>query len=126
MKTDSSTHIYPAFRLLLIEDNIADIKLMLEAIKWSGLKNHAEVEYAINAEQAYEMMAAAHAEGNPYKMFTLDLNMPRIDGKEVLTNLKKDNRYAHIPVFIISNSDAMTDITDCEKLGADGYIQKPT
>ena len=116
----------PPFKLLMVEDNMADIKLMLEAIRITGLKSIAEADYALNAEGGYALLHRAHLAHRPYDMIIIDLNMPRIDGKEMLASLKNDSRYDGIPIFIMSNSDTMRDMSDCYNLGADAYIQKPT
>lgn len=55
----------------------------------------------------------------------LDLNMPGIDGRMVLEELKSDARLRRIPVIILSNSDAERDIEDCYRMGANTYICKP-
>jgi CheY-like chemotaxis protein len=114
------------FKLLMVEDNMADIKLMLEAIRITGLKTVAEVDYAQNAEDGYKFLHRGYLAQRPYDIITIDLNMPRISGKEMLATLKNDPRYASIPVFIISNSDSVRDMSDCYNLGANGYIQKPS
>ena len=55
----------------------------------------------------------------------LDLNMPRIDGRRVLEELKKDDRLKRIPVIVMTNSNADRDIDECYRLGANTYINKP-
>ena len=55
----------------------------------------------------------------------LDLNMPGIDGRRVLAELKTDAKLRRIPVIIMTNSDAERDIDDCYQLGANSYIRKP-
>ena len=116
----------PPYKLLMVEDNMADIKLMLEAIRITGLKSVAQVDYALSAEEGYSLLHRAYLAGRLYDIITIDLNMPRIDGKEMLATIKNDHRYASIPVFIISNSDSVRDMAACYNLGANGYIQKPS
>lgn len=113
------------FKILMVEDNLADIKLMQEAIRITGLKAVAEAEYATHAEEGYALLHRAHLAHWLYDLMIIDLHMPRIDGKEMLASLKDDARYSSIPIFIMSNSDAIRDMSECYNLGADGYIQKP-
>lgn len=115
----------PPFRLLMVEDNMADIKLMQEAIRITGLKIIATADYALNAEDGYALLNRSYLAQKPYDMIIMDLNMPRIGGKEMLATIKSDPRYDKIPAFIMSNSSIMRDMSDCYNLGADGYLQKP-
>jgi DNA-binding response OmpR family regulator len=64
--------------------------------------------------------------GEPFHMILLDLNMPKVNGKELLARIKGDERFERIPVFIMTNSDYKNDMIDCYNLKADAYIQKPT
>jgi len=110
----------------MVEDNPADIRLMVEAIKRAGLESDCTTHFASNGEEAMSLLDASHMAGHIYDMVLLDLNMPRINGKEILSRIKASERYKLIPVFIMSNSNYVKDIIDCEKLGADAFFQKPT
>ena len=59
------------------------------------------------------------------KLVLLDLNMPKVTGKEVLEKIKSDPELEHLPVIVITNSDYKKDMIECYRLGADGYMQKP-
>ena len=58
-------------------------------------------------------------------LIILDLNLPLVSGKEVLQRLKKDSKFASIPVLIFSSSVSAADIDECTRLGAVAYMQKP-
>ena len=112
--------------LLMIEDNPADVRLMIEAIREAGLNEMITTRYAYDGEEALELLNSAHKVGDPFHMIMLDLNMPKVNGKELLAKIKSHEHLANIPVFIMTNSDYKNDMIDCYNLRADAYIQKPT
>jgi len=112
--------------LLMIEDNPADVRLMIEAIREAGLTDMVTTHYAYDGDEAMTLMDSAHNINDPFHMIMLDLNMPKVNGKELLSRIKSDERFEHIPVFIMTNSDYKNDMIDCYNLRADAYIQKPT
>jgi CheY-like chemotaxis protein len=111
--------------LLIIDDNHADIRLMLEAIRIAGTRERISIEYTYDAFNAFSMLEQAHQLGNDFHIILLDLNMPKISGKDFLRVIKKDERYKNITVFILTNSDYSSDIEECMELGADAFLQKP-
>jgi CheY-like chemotaxis protein len=119
------THLYPSCNLLMIEDNPADVRLMIEAIREAGLNELVTTRYAYDGTEALALMDSAYNLGEPFHMVMLDLNMPKINGKELLGRIKGDSRFESLPVFIMTNSDYKNDMIDCYKLRADAYIQKP-
>ena len=112
--------------LLMIEDNPADVRLMIEAIREAGLSDMVTARYAYDGNEAFDIMESAYNLDEPFHMIMLDLNMPKVNGKELLGKIKGDERFARIPVFIMTNSDYKNDMIDCYNLRADAYIQKPT
>jgi chemotaxis family two-component system response regulator Rcp1 len=112
--------------LLMIEDNPADVRLMIEAIREAGLYDLVTTRYAYDGEEALSILESGENIGEPFHMIMLDLNMPKVNGKELLSKIKKDTRFTFIPVFIMTNSDYKNDMIDCYNLKADAYIQKPT
>ena len=112
--------------LLMIEDNPADVRLMIEAIREAELSEMVTTRYAYDGNEALDILASAYNIGEPFHMILLDLNMPKVNGKELLAKIKNDERFEHIPVFIMTNSDYKNDMIDCYNLRADAYIQKPT
>ena len=112
--------------LLMIEDNPADVRLMIEAIQEARLSEMVVSRYAYDGDEALAILNSADKLGETFHMILLDLNMPKISGKELLATIKADERFATIPVFIMTNSDYKNDMIDCYRLNADAYIQKPT
>ena len=96
--------------VLLVEDNPGDVRLILEAMKEAGFRNNTTV-----AGDGLEALAVLRREGKYSKMgnidiVILDLNLPKIDGRQVLTEIKKDPKLKHIPVVVLSSSSAEEDI----------------
>ncbi|MBS1685172.1 MAG: response regulator [Bacteroidetes bacterium] len=118
--------VYPTCNLLMIEDNPADVRLMIEAIREAGLDEMTTTRYAYDGDEAFSLLESGYSMSEPFSMILLDLNMPKVNGKELLARIKGDTRFATIPVFIMTNSDYKYDMIDCYNLRADAYIQKPT
>ena len=119
------TELNQLCNLLMIEDNPADVRLMIEAIQEANLSEMVVSRYAYDGDEALAILNSADKLGETFHMILLDLNMPKISGKELLAKLKSDERFASIPVFIMTNSDYKNDMIDCYRLNADAYIQKP-
>lgn len=110
----------------MIEDNPADVRLMIEAIREAELSEMVTTRYAYDGNEAMAILHSADNLGESFHMILLDLNMPKVNGKELLARIKADERFNGIPVFIMTNSDYKNDMIDCYNLRADAYIQKPT
>ena len=111
--------------ILLVEDNPGDVRLTLEALKEGKVLNHMSV-----AVDGVEAMAFLRREGKfadaPHPdLVMLDLNLPKKDGREVLDDIKRDARLKHIPVVILTTSQAEQDIVKSYELHANCYIAKP-
>lgn len=114
-----------AVRLLLVEDNHADAGLMAEAF--------AEVAPAVRLECVADgetALVRLRREGEfagvalP-ALLLLDLNLPRVHGKEVLAAIRADPALRHLPVLMLTTSPAEHDVLDCYRLGASAYLTKP-
>ncbi|MCS6934322.1 MAG: response regulator [Chitinophagales bacterium] len=113
------------YRLFVIEDNPAEVRLMQEAIKEASLNELVTLEYAYDGEEACEVLDTAKIIGKNFDLVLLDLNMPRVTGKEVLEKIKTDPDLETTPVIVVTNSDYKKDMIECYRLRADGYLQKP-
>ena len=113
------------YRIFLTEDNPAEVRLIQEAIKEAGLFDTIELEYAYDGEEACELLDTSKIIGKTYDLVLLDLNMPKVTGREVLEKIKTDPELSATPVIVVTNSDYKKDMIDCYRLNADGYIQKP-
>lgn len=109
--------------ILLVEDSPVDIDLTLRAFKKNNLKN--KIEVARDGEEALTWIQKwDNGEPTPI-VILLDLNLPRYNGLEVLTELKSHSEYRTIPVIILTTSADSKDIETAYKLGANSYIVKP-
>ena len=111
--------------ILLVEDNQNDVILTREGFKRSKLMvNLTCVE---NGEQcmAFLRKEPPYADAPTPDVILLDLNMPIMDGRQVLEEIDKDENLNHLPVVILTTSDAEADILDMYKLRASSYIIKP-
>ena len=116
---------YGAINVLLVEDNPADIRLLEEALKSSNIRYRFNV--AMDGEQAMSYLRRPPAEsGLPVPdLIILDLNLPRKDGREVLSEVKQDERLKHIPVVVLTTSESSDDIVRCYRDHANCYLTKP-
>lgn len=113
-------------RILLVEDNPGDVLLTREALKEWHIAVHLTV--AENGEQALAILRheGANARATVPDLVLLDLNLPRLDGREVLARLKKDDELRHIPVIMFTSSHNPGDVIDCYRLHANCYLTKPS
>lgn len=113
--------------ILLAEDNPMDVELTLEALSEHNLANNVVVvkdgveamEY-LNADGAFEN----RAEGNP-AVILLDIKMPRMNGIEVLTAIRENEKLKSIPVVMLTSSREEPDLKKCYELGVNAYVVKP-
>ncbi len=113
--------------ILLVEDNEGDARLTKEALKDGKVFNQI-----YHVRDGVEAMAYLHQNGeynarNAPKpdIILLDLNMPRMDGREVLSAIKKDEELARIPVIVLTTSQDEVDIIESYDMHANCYISKP-
>jgi CheY-like chemotaxis protein len=114
-----------AWEILLVEDNPADIRLTQEALRLCTLSHVLHV--ARDGEQALSMLRCEGQYGAlPVPdLVLLDLNLPRKNGYQVLTEIKDDPRTVQIPVIVLSTSSTENDVADCYRRHANCYLQKP-
>src|SRR5205809_7297895 len=106
----------PPIEILLVEDNPADVRLMIEALKDARVANRLHV--ARDGVEAIAMLKDDTGAVPRPDLILLDLNLPRKDGREVLQEIKQDERLRHIPVVILSTSQAEQDIVQSYRLRA--------
>lgn len=114
-------------KILLVEDNFNDIELTLEALSEENLGNRVEV-----VNDGVEAMEYLRCEGKFQRrekefpaVILLDIKMPRMDGMEVLRELKGDPELKIIPVVMLTSSREEPDLKKCYELGTNAYIVKP-
>ncbi len=113
------------YNFFIVEDNPAEVRLIQEALKEAGLDEIVELDYAYDGEEACETLDTNKLINKDFDLVLLDLNMPKVTGKEVLEKIKTDPELEHIPVIVVTNSDYRKDMIECYRLGANGYMQKP-
>jgi two-component system, response regulator len=114
--------------ILLVEDNQDDMDLAIHSLRRENLANH--IIAVRDGEEALDFLfcRGAFAErsfGDPPKLVLLDLKLPKVDGMEVLKQVKSDPRTKSIPVIILTSSKEERDLVSGYNLGANSYIQKP-
>lgn len=111
--------------VLLVEDNADDVELTLEALKDSRVRMAVEVVGDGLAAMAY-LKGEGDSAGRPTPdLILLDLNLPRMDGREVLRAIRTDPALTDIPVVVLTTSEDEEDILKAYKLHANCYITKP-
>ncbi|MFH1440474.1 MAG: response regulator [Candidatus Omnitrophota bacterium] len=111
--------------ILLVEDNPGDVRLIREALKESAvLKQLFVVEDGVEA-MAFLRKQGKYAQSPSVCLIILDLNLPKKDGREVLTEIKKDDKLRIIPVIVLTSSEAEDDINKTYYHYANCYISKP-
>ncbi|HEV7780563.1 MAG TPA: response regulator [Chitinophagaceae bacterium] len=111
--------------ILLIEDNEGDIVLTIEALKEARISNTIDV--VRDGEKAMEFLRkeGEFSNASTPDLILLDINLPKIDGKEVLANIKNSETLKVIPVVMLTTSDSEKDIFDSYHSHANCYITKP-
>ena len=111
--------------ILMVEDDPADVRLTREALKNKKVHTTMDtVEDGIEA-MAYLRKEGIYADMRRPDLILLDLNMPRMDGREVLSELQNDPRLRHIPVIVLTTSEGEEDILSAYEMNANCYITKP-
>jgi DNA-binding response OmpR family regulator len=114
-------------RILLVEDDPKDVELTLEALGEYNLAN--EVVVARDGEEALDYLYcrgsfAARARENP-AVLLLDLKLPKVNGLEVLQQIKSDENLDMVPVVVLTSSREEKDVIASYKLGVNAYVVKP-
>ena len=117
-----------AVKILLVEDNARDLELTMRALSKHKLANH--VTAVRDGAEALDFLFArgAHSDRSvddgPQVIF-LDLKLPKVDGIEVLRQIKADERTRSIPVVVVTSSAEERDLVETYRLGVNSYVVKP-
>jgi len=114
-----------SIEILLVEDNPGDVELTRESLNEGKIKNTLNVvsdgEIALN----YIYKRCGFEQAEDPDIILLDLNLPKVDGREVLRQIKSDTDFNHIPIIILSSSEAAGDIQESYNLHANCFVSKP-
>ena len=116
---------YQAMHVLLVEDDPGDVLMTREAFEHYKLRNVLDV--VTDGEQALQFLRRSgdYADAPRPGLILLDLNLPRVDGLEVLAEIKADPVLKVIPVVILTTSQAQQDVLRSYALHANAYVSKP-
>jgi CheY-like chemotaxis protein len=115
-------------QVLLVEDNETDAELCIRALRKKNLAN--DLVWLKDGAEALDFIYAHGAysdrdNADKPNLILLDLRMPKVDGVEVLKELKSDERTKTIPVIILTSSTENPDMEKCYRLGANSFVSKP-
>jgi two-component system, chemotaxis family, response regulator Rcp1 len=114
-----------AIEVLLVEDSPGDVRLTQEAFRDANSSIHLSVASDGVEAMAFLRHTGAHANSPRPDLILLDLNLPKMDGREVLAHIKENDELKTIPTVILTTSDAESDIVKSYQLQANCYLTKP-
>ena len=114
--------------ILLVEDNVSDAEMTKRALKKSAVANR--LYWVRDGVEALEFVRctgpfASRDRRHDLKLVLLDLKMPRLDGLDVLKELKADPATKRIPIVVMTSSNQERDIAETYRLGVNGFVTKP-
>jgi len=114
-------------RILLAEDSAKDVELTLSALEEKHLAN--KVDVVRDGEEALDYLYRrgpfqSRPDGNP-AVVLLDIKMPKVDGLEVLRQIKSDEKLKTVPVVVLTSSREEQDMVESYRLGVNAYVVKP-
>ena len=112
-------------RILLVEDSPGDVRLTIEALKDGKVRNDLSIVGDGVEALAFLKGEGKYAESPRPDLILLDLNLPRMDGRELLAIIKQDEKLKRIPVVVLTTSEAEADVLRVYDLNANCYITKP-
>lgn len=124
MSTSSERKVRP-IDILLVEDSSADVRLTREALKEAKVLNALHIAPDGVEALAFLRKQGQYASSPRPDLILLDLNLPKKDGREVLAEVKADDRLKGIPVVVLTTSRAEEDVVRTYNLHANAYITKP-
>ena len=107
--------------ILLVEDDPGDVVLVREAFEHNKVRN----ELRVASDGVYALEVLREQSVPLPDLILLDLNLPRMDGRELLSEIRADPRLTRIPVVVLTTSDAEADIVRSYELHANAYVTKP-
>jgi len=115
------TNPYFMKRVVVAEDNLADQELI--RLTFEAVDPEYQVVVCSDGEELLKYLQTS--DPSDFQFLLLDLNMPRVSGKEVLSRLNSEDRFRTLPVIVFSSSVNGSDIIHCYSQGANAYVRKP-
>jgi two-component system response regulator len=110
--------------ILLVDDSPDDVRLTLRALKKNNITNGIEI--ASDGEEALRFLHPPEDEERPLPaLVLLDINLPKINGLDVLRDIRRHERTRYLPVVVLTTSNEERDIVDTYNLGANSFVRKP-
>jgi CheY-like chemotaxis protein len=122
--TDMMDQVKPV-EVLLVEDDPGDVLMTREAFEEFKVRNNLNVVSDGEEAMAYLRREGEYADVGRPDLVLLDLNLPRMDGRQVLAAIKGDEELASIPVVVLTTSEAEEDVLRSYRLHANAYVTKP-
>jgi chemotaxis family two-component system response regulator Rcp1 len=123
--TSSTGLVGAPIEVLLVEDSPGDVRLTQEALHEANSAIHLHVAFDGVEAMAFLTRAGRNARAPRPDLILLDLNLPRMDGREVLAQIKADDDLKTIPTIILTTSEAEADIVKSYQLQANCFLSKP-
>jgi CheY-like chemotaxis protein len=118
---------YKELIILIAEDDDGHAELIIEGLTESGVKN--QLKRFSNGEEAWKFISNTGDKPGRSKNYTylllLDINMPKMDGVEVLRRMKSDQELKDIPVMMLTTTDDPREVEACYRFGCNVYVTKP-
>ena len=109
--------------ILLVEDDDGHANLVIRNLKRVGLDN--EIRLFKNGKEILDFLSGTEINDAQSYLILLDIRMPKVNGIEVLKEIKDDKQWAKIPVIMLTTTDDPEEISTCHQLGCNNYIVKP-
>ena len=110
-------------KIVMIEDDLGHAKLIEKNIRRANINN--EIKHFMDGASAYEYLFSEPVKANGPLLLLLDLNLPDVQGTEILARVKADDHLKRMPVVILTTTDDKVEIQRCYDLGCNVYITKP-
>ena len=121
----ASTSAHSIFDILLVEDNRADIVLTTRAFETHHPAHRLHVVTTGDEAMAFVRQEGTHQQASRPHLILLDLNLPGMDGREVLVEIKADRTLRRIPVVVLTSSESKDDLLACYDSHTNAYMTKP-
>jgi chemotaxis family two-component system response regulator Rcp1 len=121
----NSVQTHHPIEILLVEDNPGDVRLTIEALNDAKLSNNLRIVRDGVEAMAFLRQEGTYARAPRPDLILLDLNLPKMDGREVLAQAKEHSDLQRIPIVVLTTSDAQPDVQRAYELRANCYITKP-